>query len=558
MRGTHLALKGRIKAQVIDHSGRVIRDYPEQPNLLLDQGLNQMAHRHIADLFLYSIKGTGSTITTEAVTGTYSQALTGGGNVVVRASGARDFTMADEGKLIYFSGSVHKEQAMIVTYNSATQVTVDRTQDNAIVGQTITIYSVGQLGLDAEDGSRTLSGNISKPLSGTTVTADTLSQFSAGDIGAQVYFISSDTFYPITAFIDGQNVTVDISVNDKDLSTPEPGIVYEARTSDDSACRGRTDTYSAVAGENSTTDGTGGSLGQRTLKRTFIFDPEIANEEDVTGTYTRSSGTVTRTAGTRDFTGADVGKVLAFSDGTEYTITANPGASTTVVTVTPISGPTSSTNIKLYGFQTYNEIGFSHTGAPGANANIRVKLASGAVVQSPTGINPGQQLKVTYSFLVSLSPNSSTASTPTATDSGNQMSTSKAGTVAVESLALASIGADGQTDSGIVGLEPSESGSMGISTSSAALVPMNGPDRTAGLATTDLTADAYTDGTFQNSYRGTFGLNDAIGTTWRTLMLFDVDSGTALFTHLFAASQKKDANHVLNAVWTKTWNRDLS
>lgn len=552
-----LGFKGFIaKIEVINHRGETVwRDNSPRKNLLLDQGLDQMAATHIADLFLFAIKGTGTSVTTEvpANTNTYSQGA--GTTTITRAAGTRDFTSGDIGKLIKFTGSTGKEEAKILSITSTTQVEVDRTQAGAITAKTITIYSVQQTGLDTETNMRNITGTCTKALSSGAVSCDTAAQFTAADVGKVIYFPTVGAAYPITAFTDGQHITVDNSVDDQDI-TGQPAIIYVPRTNEQTTSQGRTDTYSVVPGDNSTSDGTGANLGVRTMQRTYIFDPELPNEEDVTGTYTRSSGTVTRTAGARDFSANDVGKVLAFSDGTEYTITVFTDA--THVTVTPTTGPTSSTNIKLYGFTSYTEVGFSHLGFPGNNANIRVLLANAANVQAPTGQNPGQQLKLTYVFIAALTPNASTASNPTVNDSGNQMSGSKAGNIVVETLGITSVSTDGSTDTTFTGLEPSEGGSMGISPSAAALVPLNGPDRSNGIVVQSLTPDGYSSGTFTNFYRGTFGLNDAIGSAWRSLLIYDPASTQALLTHLFNVVQHKDANHVLNVVWQKTWNRNLN
>lgn len=373
----------------------------------------------------------------------------------------------------------------------------------------------------------------------------------------------------IESFVDANNVQVQAVGADGVLAnfTGLQMTVYHTEVTALDAESGRTDTYSAIASENGTTDGTGVNKHKRTLKRTFIFDPEAANLEVVTGTYTWNNEAaapgdkVNRTAGARNFTAADVGKYIKFS-ATEYAIITTIH-STTRVTVDRIGNTGGS--IELYGFQTYGEVGFDDD-AGGTDVNIRCRLEDGAGASDPVVImgenpeTPGQQLKITYEITVAVEPSAATglASSNIADDS-NAMSVNKNGTSVCERLYLSRIDTDGQTDHSAITLEPSFPGYIGLSPSSAALAALAGPDRSDGATYADSEAlGDYVDGSFERFFQGTFGINEAIATNWRTTGLFDPDSESFAFTWLFQANQKKDGEHTLTLRFRKSWNRDLS
>jgi hypothetical protein len=58
-RKSAIGLKGQIKVEVLDHTGNVIEERPWQDNLILDQGLNNMADKYVAQLFEWAAAGTG-------------------------------------------------------------------------------------------------------------------------------------------------------------------------------------------------------------------------------------------------------------------------------------------------------------------------------------------------------------------------------------------------------------------------------------------------------------------------------------------------------------------
>lgn len=468
-------VKGRVKVDVIDHTGRVVRERPWQRNLILDQGLNNLADLYFAELFEYAAAGTGTTATKEEVDAANSYSLSG--TVLTRTAGTRDFTGADVGKLVRRADTPFTE-AIITAITDVDEVEVRAVGQTSLANYTakdIILYSVQQTGLDAEFGDRT---------------------------------------------------------ND----------------------------YSATTGDNGTTD----ADEVRTLKRTFIF-PAVPEQLESPGggdVFEQAGTTVTRTAGTRDFTSNDVGKYI-------YFLTAQ-----VLTKIVSFTGPTevevadsatiAGQFIELYGFVAYGEVGFSAESAAGNNLNIRVRLEDGAessdpaIVEGENPETPGQQLRVTYEMEITVSPSTSQAGTALITDPGNVMSGNKNGNFTIEHLALSAVDNDGGTNTEYATLEPAEAAEAGLSADTAALVPLDGPDRSEGAVSVALEADAYVADSFTRTYEGTFGINDAIGSAWRILGLFDLNSETFPFLFRFTANQNKDASHALTVRFRKTWNRDLS
>lgn len=324
----------------------------------------------------------------------------------------------------------------------------------------------------------------------------------------------------------------------------------------------RTNVYGSDTDDNKTTD----VDNVRTLKRTFIFYPEDEQLETPAGTntYSRSGTTVTKTAGARIFTSADVGKYIYFiTDGVLTKITAY--TSGTQVTVAD-SGTISAQNIKFYGYVSIGEVGFSDLETSGANLNIRVRLEDGSgnadpvVVDGANPTYPGQQLKLVYELSITVTPDTSQAGTASIVDTGNNMSANKTGHFCVEHMALSAVDSDGATNLSYATLDPGAVGYMALSPSSAAIVPLAGPDRSSGaaVATLAISRPVYVAGSYTRLYEGTFGLTEANATNWRSMGLWDADSETMPFVFLFIASQTKDSDHTLTLRWRKTWNRDLS
>jgi hypothetical protein len=334
-------------------------------------------------------------------------------------------------------------------------------------------------------------------------------------------------------------------------------------------------------------------------------------QEDLTGTsntYSQSGTTITRTAGTRNFTGADVGRLMKFEDANQSEAHITVINSTTSVDVdvtnTPFSNQKSvifyvnqtamateagrtnnystvagdnstvtgtGATINQRTFQrtfvfdpetantTYTEVGFSDSMMVAANINIRILLNSGVAVNGPSGGNPGQQLKVTYQMVLTVFPKTAAADNGSMiTDSGNQMSGNKSANSVIESFFTSVVGPDGVTDISNPHLDPYYPSSAALSPVNVALAPFAGTVRGTGANIVDMTADIYTPGSFSNTYEANWGISDASGLVWRSLCIIDTDSGISAFTRLFTSNQTKDGNHSLNFVFEKTWGRALA
>lgn len=524
---------------------RIVDETDWQRNLWLDQGLDKIASIPICDCFNVASKGTGTTPTVEDLTGTANTySIPNGTTTLSRAAGTRDFSAADVGKLIKFATTPFAEFT-IATYNSVTSVTTTVAATATVTTDKIVLYSIQQTNLTAPVGRtaifslgtgdnktttstnqrtfqrtfifptedtlvNTVASTNTYAQTGTTVTRTAGTRdFVSGDVGSTITFVTSNLTAVITVFTDATHVTVGVSQTNLD----QPIVL--------------------------------------TKKNPLI-------EDAITGTYSRSGTTVTRATGARDFTSNDVGKVIHFNTlGTECKITVYTSA--TVVTV-DTSGTVAAQAIKMYGFTDYNEIGFSHTMETGPNLNIRVALASPVRAYVGTPLQPSDQIKVTYQCRLSVTPYvTATANLAgVISDPGNLMSANKNGSYVIESFATSTIGADGQTDISFPDLEPFYDGFGAFSENTDALVPLTGKIRALAVQYVTISDDPYIPGSFYKTFQAFFGLNDAIGSRWRSLMLYDPQSQNAIFTFLYLAPQIKDGNHTFQVAFQKTWNRDLS
>lgn len=140
--------KGRFRCQILDAATKeVVHDHGWQDNLILDQGLNQVAVRAWCDNFLVACIGTNNNPTVDdGGASTASQS----GTTVTIDSGSFTFTaggldVGDEGKWVKFLSG---EEAKITAYISPTQVTVDRTQ--TVASTTFKLYRCNQTALYTE------------------------------------------------------------------------------------------------------------------------------------------------------------------------------------------------------------------------------------------------------------------------------------------------------------------------------------------------------------------------------------------------------------------------
>lgn len=133
--------------------------------------------------------------------------------------------------------------------------------------------------------------------------------FTVDDIGKLIRFASSPfAEFTISAITDVDEVEVSPAA-DADV-TDEKIVLHNVQQTELTEEVGRTNTYSASSGENSTV--TAGNT--RTFKRTFVFPTEDTLVESVPSenVYSQAGTTVTRDAGTRDFSADDVGATIRF------------------------------------------------------------------------------------------------------------------------------------------------------------------------------------------------------------------------------------------------------
>lgn len=329
----------------------------------------------------------------------------------------------------------------------------------------------------------------------------------------------------------------------------------------------------------------------------------VTSEDTSTGsnTYTQAAQVITRTAGSRDFTTDDVGRLVLWPDGSMCNITGynsatsvnvdaslteasavavkiyyvNQTALTTYVSDTDSystnPGDNSTTDNTTAGTRTlqrvfifppetadttYNELGFSNVEG-GATANIRIFLSSGIAVLGPASGNPGEQLVVTYQLVITVSPIVSTSSDGSWLT--GMVAASQAGHYIIEDMSLSKVnGVNGITDISDAMLEPSQLPPIGLSPSTTALAKFGQTVRNTGASFATVTPGTYSAGSFQQTFAAVWGLNNGAGTAWRTLAVMNQATGIAAFTYLFSTNQSKDTSHSLLVTLQATWGRILT
>lgn len=127
---------------------------------------------------------------------TYTQSVT----TVTRATGTRDFVSGDIGKTLTFLAA--NVSGVIQSVGSTSTVSLNTSN---------TVTTAGAIKLVQPSPSiETVTGTYSR--SGTTVTRASGSRnFSSGDVGKVIHFITANTEAKITVFTDTTHVTVDVS-----------------------------------------------------------------------------------------------------------------------------------------------------------------------------------------------------------------------------------------------------------------------------------------------------------------------------------------------------------
>ena len=135
--------QGHVQCSVVDTAtGLVVKEYPRQKNLILNQGLEAVASAYWASLFVYAAAGTGTTPT--VIDSGIVTAAQFGTSVTLSGSVFTD-TATDAGKVIKWDTS---ETAMVVTVLDPTSVTVNNSGTVAADG--FRVFNTNQTGLAAE------------------------------------------------------------------------------------------------------------------------------------------------------------------------------------------------------------------------------------------------------------------------------------------------------------------------------------------------------------------------------------------------------------------------
>lgn len=315
--------------------------------------------------------------------------------------------------------------------------------------------------------------------------------------------------------------------------------------------------------------------------------------------FTRAANVVTADAGF--FEAGDVGRLLKFDSGEEMYITAftdaqnvsvsvsgalpggtpgtvwyvNQTALTTEVKRASTYGGDSGDNGMTFslgsmvnkrtfifsaeaGSVTYNEVGWSNTGAAGANLFGRDVISGGVTLSA------GQQLKVIVELTLTATPQALTAyasviSGWTQPGAFNVESISKTG-----SLAICYVddfgGTAVPTGFGLSVLEPSHNKYLALATDATPIVAQTSTDLaySGEIAKITLVGDAYVSGTFTRTYRGTFAVGQGNSTGIRSLCVTGSNGGSnRIFRVLLDAAETKDSAHTLEIVFRLTWGRVL-
>lgn len=537
----HFGLKGQVTVQRIN-AGVPIGEPVTTKNLWLDQGLNNWATTPLCDLFNTAAKGTGTTPTTEDLTGTSNTyTITNGATTVTQAAGTRNFVSGDIGKLIVFTDD---QQFYVTSIIDSTHFTVSPAATSTETAQKLIIYSVNQTALTTELGRSNTYSTVAGDNKTTTAGAVRTFQrtFIFDPETPRVEIVASSNTY------QQAGVTVTRTNGTRNFTSFDIGSTLTFNSA------GFTGTITAVPSTTTATLSTSNTVASDdTIKLTS--DPGL--DSSSSSTYSRSGSTVTRVSGTNVFSSADVGKIMHFqTSNVECFITAY--TDTTHVTV-DTSGTLAAQQITLYGYTTYNEIGFSSSLERDSNLNIRVLLSSPVVANVATPLRASDQLKVTYSCQLTVAPATSQSGSLAGVivDSGNAMSANKAGVYAIETFATSIVTTGGETDTTTPDLEPYFAGNAALSQDTAALTPLVGTVRSQGPQYVPLVQESYTPGSFSIASDAVFGLNSANNVSQRSLMIFNPNGNLAIWTFLFTVAQTKDSLHTLSLNFIKAWGRDL-
>jgi hypothetical protein len=136
-------LRGEIEASIVER-GQVVRRFPRQRNLILNQGLDQIASLYIANCFQYAAMGSGTT-PTESDSGVETVNIVSG-TATISTIGFLAGDATDVGKTIKLDTSGNT--FLVTGFTSTTQCTVS--PSSTIGPDTFIIYNTNQTGLTTE------------------------------------------------------------------------------------------------------------------------------------------------------------------------------------------------------------------------------------------------------------------------------------------------------------------------------------------------------------------------------------------------------------------------
>lgn len=202
------------------------------------------------------------------------------------------------------------------------------------------------------------------------------------------------------------------------------------------------------------------------------------------------------------------------------------------------------------GSVSYTELGLSASSGAGNNLFSRIKLAS------PVALIAGQQLRVYYELAITVTPNTSTPKTfnitgwpvsPSTTTDGDEMLQDK------------NYMFGGSPSSG-AGLEPAAaSGAIFLATGSTLAAFGSGPSYGA-ISPKTHSLVSYTPLNFYRDRTVTFGVLDAVGTTWRSMGFGPGSTGSmggVAFMCVFDEAQTKLNTHTLTLTFRISVGRVL-
>lgn len=174
MRNFSTKIGGQIKLFVENEDGSIAYEGPWIRNLILDQGLNNLATVYYADLFKYCAVGTGVQVTqrTGGFDGTTTRtASMTSGDATITANAA-SFDASDVGRRIrWTSGADSGFETTIASYTDSTHVEATDVAPETISSGTFKVFYVEQTGLTTE--SKRSNEYSTKPNDNSTTQATT-------------------------------------------------------------------------------------------------------------------------------------------------------------------------------------------------------------------------------------------------------------------------------------------------------------------------------------------------------------------------------------------------